>query len=91
MTFTLSVEALYTISDIRAKIQDQEGCPLGFLCLTFKDELLKEGCTLSDYGIMKGSILNMVRSESVPAYVRSAWWAAASRETTSSASILKDG
>ena len=59
-TFTLQVEALCTIKNVKARIEHKEGIPAHKQILVFSDRLLQDGCTLSDYFIEVESTLHLV-------------------------------
>ena len=59
-TFTLQVEALCTIENVKARIEHKKGIPAHKQILVLSDRLLQDGCTLSDYFIEVESTLHLV-------------------------------
>ena len=59
--FRLEVEASDTVATVKDKIQEKIGIPLAHqFCLCYRGEKLKDGCTLSEYGIYNWCALRLV-------------------------------
>jgi ubiquitin len=63
-TFTLKVEAGYTIEEVKVKISNKEGIPLYQQQLVLAEQQLEDGMMLWNYGIQDGSELTLLLVES---------------------------
>jgi len=59
---TVEIGPTETIETIKVKIQDQTGIPADKQKLTFNGKLLEDGRTLSDYNILRESLLYVMPS-----------------------------
>ena len=59
-TYTIKCEPNDTIASVKARMQALEGTPVSQQCLTNGEQALQDGRTLSDYNIVKRSLLKMV-------------------------------
>jgi uncharacterized ubiquitin-like protein YukD len=60
---TLDVEASDSIENVRQKIQDRTGVVPDKMILKFRNVILTDGQTLSDYGITEGDFLRLYIKE----------------------------
>ena len=70
-TIILAAQALDTVQNLKAMIQEQESIPPDQQLLSFAGEQLKDGFTLSDFGIQHGSTVHLeLRSNHMQIFVK---------------------
>ena len=59
----LETQPSYTIGQVKTMTQGKLGVPIEELKLVFANQLLEDGCTLSDYNIQDGATLSLGRMD----------------------------
>jgi len=70
-TRTLDIDPLSTVEDLKSKLLDHEGIPIDDQTIQFGGRSLANGRTLSDYGLQKGSTIQLqlkLRGGSMPSF-----------------------
>jgi hypothetical protein len=80
-TWIIDVQPNYSIDYVKQLIADRSSMPPGFQNLSFRNKILQDGRTLSDYNIQQESTL----------YVEVATWAEAPKLSLSTASVITPG